>query len=517
MLPRLIIVAMAGIAGATGCSEIECDESELKVADTCLPRRTAPDGSAELVGDAGGNRLDPRAARDVLDSSRPSPQRDSGSGDAARASGSDSSKTPRGDDLGKPDGGPAQPSARVPSNQQAPEAGPRSPDRQDATVEDPAAITCPSGYTSDGSGACIDIDECSNGMADCGSKRCVNGDGAYSCEPRATQVVLGHHHGCALFDDGTVRCWGPNGHGSLGNGALERSDDIPVQVSGMKSAVQLAAGEDFSCALLSDGTVACWGKNDLRQLGDGTTTDRNVPTLVRGVARASQVVAGKAHACAKLADRTAVCWGDNAVGQRGNGTGTTDPDPTPVVGLENIVELSAGSIHTCAMRSPAEVFCWGHNQAGEVGTGDNQQRLEPFLVPDLTNVSQVAAGEHSTCVRRSSGYVLCWGSNSSGQIGDGSTVDRLTPAQAKGVNDSAELATGGSVTCSRSQIGAVRCWGSNMYSQIASGGMPINVAAEVNDLQGAVQLSVNSTSICTLADPGTVACRAGGRLKILVR
>jgi len=98
-------------------------------------------------------------------------------------------------------------------------------------------------------------------------------------------------------------------------------------------ASRLASGADHSCALRPDGSVRCWGNNDTGQLGDGTTTDRRTPVPVTGLANATSVSPGFRHTCAALADGTARCWGNNDRGMLGDGTTTNRATPVVVTGL----------------------------------------------------------------------------------------------------------------------------------------------------------------------------------------
>ena len=89
-------------------------------------------------------------------------------------------------------------------------------------------------------------------------------------------------------------------------------------------ASQLAAGGEFGCALLSDGSVKCWGGNSNGELGDATTTDRATPVQVFGLSGVTAITVGFDHTCATRSDGTVKCWGADADGQLGNGSSTTD-------------------------------------------------------------------------------------------------------------------------------------------------------------------------------------------------
>jgi alpha-tubulin suppressor-like RCC1 family protein len=149
----------------------------------------------------------------------------------------------------------------------------------------------------------------------------------------ATQIAAGGYHTCALLSTGHVECWGDGYWGQLGNGIAyngsAEGSNLPVEVAGIADATAIASGNVFSCALLSTGHVECWGGSEYGQLGDGSDSDDEghpgIPTEVQGIEGATAVAASSASysACALLSTGTVKCWGDDVQGQLGNGLDTT--------------------------------------------------------------------------------------------------------------------------------------------------------------------------------------------------
>ncbi|MEM7046465.1 MAG: hypothetical protein AAF442_02305 [Pseudomonadota bacterium] len=189
----------------------------------------------------------------------------------------------------------------------------------------------------------------------------------------------------------------------------------------------VTAGHHFTCVLLESGTVRCWGRNGYGELGDGTTTNRTRPAPVPGLGNVVGIAAGYHHTCALIEDRTVQCWGHNNEGQLGDGTTTRRTRPTPVSGLENVVGLAEATYHTCALMDGGTVQCWGHNRLGELGDGTTTNRTRPTPVLGLENVVGLAAEAHHTCALMDGGTVQCWGRNVHGQLGDSTTEDRARP------------------------------------------------------------------------------------------
>ena len=163
------------------------------------------------------------------------------------------------------------------------------------------------------------------------------------------------------------------------------------------TATAIAAGQYHTCALLSSGAVKCWGENGDGQLGLGDTNSRgdganemgdNLPTVDLGSGvTATAIVGGHLHTCALLSTGTVTCWGDDAVAQLGQGAGVTYDNrgdgpgemgsSLVAVNLGSGVTataIAAGQYHTCALLSRGAVKCWGENWDGQLGLGDSPGR-----------------------------------------------------------------------------------------------------------------------------------------------
>jgi alpha-tubulin suppressor-like RCC1 family protein len=215
----------------------------------------------------------------------------------------------------------------------------------------------------------------------------------------ALAIASGNAHTCAVLTDGRVWCWGDNSVGQLGDGGgteINSSGEIvpvlkqsstPVQVGGISDATAIATGHDHACARLSNGTVKCWGDNASGQLGDENYSElsSNIPVTVSPMTNAIGVTAGRSHTCALLSTGRIKCWGDDTVGQLGNGAADLDPFPFPVevVNITTAQEVSAGSLHTCARLADGTVQCWGDGNLGQVGSGMDTKETSPVDVTGL--------------------------------------------------------------------------------------------------------------------------------------
>ena len=427
--------------------------------------------------------------------------------------------------------------------------------------------TCGDGFLREGIEACDDGNDLeSDGcLATCVVPACGDGQiqfGVELCEPNALdpqacnsdctthkilQVAAGLDHTCVLRAGGFVRCWGEGSSGQLGHGTTARlGDDEPPALAGDLSlgarATSIAVGDSHSCAILTGGSVRCWGAGADGRLGYGNTTsigDTELPSSVGVVSvggTVTQLAAGGSHTCALLASGAVRCWGNGANGRLGYGnTSSIGDTETPASAGDvtlggTVTQLVAGDAHTCALLSTGAVRCWGNGADGRLGygdpnsIGDTESPASAGDVPLDGPAVSLSAGTQHTCAVLATGAVRCWGNGADGRLGYGNTTSI-------GAADAGDIAVGGAVvqiaaggrhTCALLTTGQVRCWGAGVDGRLGlastttigddedpSSGSPVKISGTPT------RIVAGPTHTCVVQIDGNVKCwgtGSGGRL-----
>lgn len=308
-------------------------------------------------------------------------------------------------------------------------------------------------------------------------------------------IAAGDGHTCAVTDTGGVQCSGLNNRGQLGNNSTSNRD-VPVAVTGLSGAVvALAAGTYHTCSLNTDGGVMCWGYNFYGSLGNDTTSDSHIPVAVTGLTSGvTAIAAGYDNSCAIVDSGVVKCWG--------NGIGKT-PQEISELG-SGVTAIAIGGYHTCAVTGIGEVKCWGNNSSGQLGNNSNTDSDVPVLVKGLGNVVMLAVGFDHSCALTSHGNVKCWGNNQQGQLGDGSATNRKVPVAVKGLSSGVmAISAGGDSTCALMESGSIKCWGSLLLGKDANGESELDyfpVPVAVTGFDTGVALDKIGTSVAFAGD-----------------
>jgi alpha-tubulin suppressor-like RCC1 family protein len=341
------------------------------------------------------------------------------------------------------------------------------------------------------------------------------------------QLAAGKEHACALLSDGTVRCWGGDSRGQLGNGP--GGDSVrPTPVVGLTGATSITASDFYSCATQSEGSkVSCWGatyytsivpdiqeipvvigsaqgrdhlgvsdsslcllkesgvveckgKNDHGQLGNGGEEDSLIFTPTSGFpSPPRQISVAGFSACAVLADSTLACWGIKNT----NGTNPPRDLPSPAIvnNVHSVRKVATSEAACCAIRIDNTMQCWGYNVFGELGRGfDSEYGVieAPGFVDNFGDVERISPGSGHVCATKTDQSLWCWGRNNKYQLA--STCESLQcsdsgngpyislPARVP-LDNVVDVAAGDYSTCALTKDSKVYCWGSNEFGQVGNG------------------------------------------------
>ncbi len=340
------------------------------------------------------------------------------------------------------------------------------------------------------------------------------------------RVAAGGDFSCAIENDPDrqVACWGANANYQLGTELVEQSaEEIR---SGLQNATQIAAGRGHACAV-SGGSLRCWGDNRSGQLGDGVPIVRPTPFPLEPGFRFDQVSVGSDHTCG-LRGGDVFCWGSGSNGELGRGG--LAPSPFPVqVDVPDVRFVAAGLRFSCALDGAGAVSCWGYNNCNRLGLNAARALYDRPSVVIESGATGLTAGADHVCAIVG-GNPHCWGVNRAGAVGVPTDVGEVcegvenrsihTPTQVFDPGlDLVSIVAGVAHTCAIDGDGNLFCWGANNFGQLgvteAEGSpRPVHMPVTV-DLPPVRQVGLGEANTCALTTDGRVYCwgiASGGRL-----
>lgn len=321
-----------------------------------------------------------------------------------------------------------------------------------------------------------------------GGKGKSGGAGQAGVGPRSVlKLAAGDGAACAIMDNGTVRCWGKNDGGERGSAKSTDDAATPVEVPGIVGAVDIVMGGDsgssgdIACVTAKDGVVSCWGGAQMLPLKDGKTEPRAVPEL-KG---ALSIALGGGTGYAVKPDGTVWGWGSPAFNSLADGSESGSDKPlTAIPGLSGAKQVAAGQNHACALLADGTVSCWGYVS----------KKQKPTAVAGVSGATSIFADSQrdETCAITKDA-TLCWTDNSE--------------AKAREELKSVSKLAGRNHKCALGADGSVTCWGSdNAFGQVGHGD-PSSKPGKVDGLtQKAVDIAVGHVFACAALVDGSAVC-----------
>ena len=257
----------------------------------------------------------------------------------------------------------------------------------------------------------------------------VNFNNNFQSSNIVRDIYTSYEHTCAILISGDVSCWGGNNWGGLGIGVTSQMELSPapiVNLGANKTATSLSLGAHYTCALIIDGNVSCWGVNNYGQLGNGNYLESYSPSTITFENNRSAVAisSGHYHSCAILDNGSVSCWGGKNYAQIGGSSmcissGCASPVHVSDFGNNNALKIFSGYRQSCVVLDNGEVLCWGTN------FDDSQISLlpMPIMVNNSLTITDLSISSDFNCAVFDNGHSSCWGRGASGQFGDGTNTD----------------------------------------------------------------------------------------------
>jgi alpha-tubulin suppressor-like RCC1 family protein len=329
----------------------------------------------------------------------------------------------------------------------------------------------------------------------------------FSSAASAQIVAAGNYYSMVLSNDGTVRTFGSNVSGQLGDSTVV-DRNVAVTVKGLSGVTAIAGEGNRSIALKNDSTVWAWGHNFYGQIGDSSNVNRAMPVKIRGLSGVIAIAAGDHHSLALTKDSVVWSWGWGTYGQLGNGIGLSWY-PVKIDSVSGIIAIACGGYHSLALKKDGTVWAWGNNGSGELGIENTSPSDYPKQVSGLSNVKSIAATSANSYAIKNDGTLWAWGGNTYSQLGNNTEAFSTYPRQVTGLTGITVLTGGFQHSLALKNDGTVWAWGNNSAGQLGNGAIDSNSIyvyqpTMVPGLSGIVALTGGGTHTLAVRNDGTV-------------
>lgn len=169
------------------------------------------------------------------------------------------------------------------------------------------------------------------------------------------QVSLCLDSGAGVKTDGSLWTWGAGTNGILGNNTLNASRTPITTFAGGNDWKQVSMGDTVCSAIKTNGSLWIWGRNTVAQLGNNSSSTSRTPiTTFSGGNNWKQVCCSDEGCVSAIkTDGSLWCWGYNNVQQLGamnTNTGVSTPITT-FAGGNNWKQVDGRSFFFSAIRS----------------------------------------------------------------------------------------------------------------------------------------------------------------------
>lgn len=281
-------------------------------------------------------------------------------------------------------------------------------------------------------------------------------------------IASGYNHTVAIKTEGTLWAWGNNSVGQLGNGTTTNRN-VPTNIGTTSDWKTVAIGTNHTVALKMDGSLWAWGDNQTGELGDGTTINKNIPVQIGTAQDWRMVAAGNQYTVALKTDGTLWAWGDNYFGQLGDGTSTDKRIPVQIGTAKDWQTITVGYYHTIGVKTDGTLWTWGGNDSGQLGDGTTTKSYTQKKIGTATDWKTVTAGDSHTIAVKTDGTLWAWGKNTYGELGSGTTTVSYIPTKIGTSTDWKDVNSEGSHTIAIKTDGTLWAWGNNFYGELGNG------------------------------------------------